>query len=95
VLPQLGRCLRAPVIGVGVGFAVTGHKTKILRYQDSVTVLADVLRELCMPDNVDLSPDAILEVVNRVNAGTRVSSSPGLQPETDARRRLLFTHQYP
>jgi hypothetical protein len=60
-----------------------------------VTVLADVLRELCMPDNVDLSPEAVLGAVNRVNAGTRVSSSPSLQPDTDARRRLLFTHEYP
>jgi hypothetical protein len=95
VLPQLGRCLRSPVVGVGAGFAATGHKAKILRYKDSVTVLADVLRELCMPDNVDLSPEAVLGAVNRVNAGTRVSSSPSLQPDTDARRRLLFTHEYP
>lgn len=94
VLPRLGRCLRAPVVGIGTGSAVTGQKVKILRYQDSVTVLADVLRELCMPDDVDLSPEAVLGAVTRVNAGTRASSSPRLQRDTDARRRLLFTHEY-
>jgi len=94
VLPKLGRYLHAPLVGVGTGFAVTGQPAPILRFRDSVTVIADVLRELCMPDDVDLSPAAVLGAVDRVNAGTRASSSPRLQPSARARRRLLLTHEY-
>ena len=99
-LPQPHRAIRRrsivtrAVVGVGTGFAVTGQPAPILRFRDSVTVIADVLRELCMPDDVDLGPAAVLAAVDRVNAGTRASSSSRLQPSASARRRLLLTHEY-
>jgi hypothetical protein len=82
ILPELARRTKRGAVLIGID-------DKDTHGRDSVQLLADILRELCYPAKLDLSPPAIMSAVDRVKA--RISARNELvENDKDRSPRLLI-----
>lgn len=83
LLPELARNAHPGTVLIGLADTYTDGR-------NSVTVLADVLRELCYPRSPDLDPPAVMAAVERVDK--RIEARNRLALERDQTPRL-FVHR--